>query len=364
MKSNDLEMRGFTTSVIATLGVSTLPGVSWSTLQRLGSPDRVFNLVSGESLAEFTSHINGIGGEFTPENSRIDSWKKFKKYVWHQGMALAEQLCAADVHCLTSASSGYPRQLEDLGPKKPFWLFSKGSQSILKLASVAVVGTRSPSHFGEFLTKYAVACLAELETPVVSGLAIGIDSIAHEWALDTKVPTISVLGSGLLTPYPARNAALADRIVAEGGLLISEYLPRQKPNAGMFVWRNRIQACLATCVVATEWKKSSGTAHTIRFASELSRPTVSINITALPRQPDAGVAHNNFELPQEQVAFRTVVTEAINNFVNGGLHPADNLLHIARLGKIESSEENTAMQISGQGQLFGEGSDVAETRIG
>ncbi len=354
----NLEQQGFTPSVIAALGVATLPGIGWGTLQHLGSPGNVLELFTSESLGEFASTVNGVGGKFAPGSAGIDTWQMLRERVWHQGRVLAEQLFSADVHCLTSKSPDYPQRFRDLGSRAPFWLFVKGSRDLLNAPSVAVVGTRSPTWAGEFLTHYSVALLAELGVPVVSGLAKGIDSVAHEWALKMRIPTISVLGSGLLSPYPARNANLADRIVAAGGLLISEYLPQQQPNAEMFVWRNRLQACIATSVIATEWKKSSGTAHTVRFADELHRPTLSTQISALPRLPDAGLARNHFELPREQDAFRAVVDSALKTLAKSDITAATPTYQRTDEPREENGdlvEENKTSSIprrKGQDQLF------------
>ncbi len=354
----DLEQQGFTPSVIAALGVASLPGIGWVTLQHLCSPGNVLKLFESESLSEFTSSINGVGGKFAPGNAGIDNWQMLRERVWHQGRVLADQLFSANVHCLTSSSPDYPRRFSDLGSREPFWLFLRGSRDLLNTPSVAVVGTRSPTWAGEFLTHYSVALLAELGVPVVSGLAKGIDSVAHEWALKMQIPTISVLSSGLLSPYPARNANLADRIVAAGGLLVSEYLPQQQPNAEMFVWRNRLQACIATCVIATGWKRSSGTAHTLRFADELNRPTLSTHVSALPRLPDAGLARNHFELPREQEAFRAVVDGALKSFAksdNKKAVPVCQRTDEPRDENAEPADENkvsSTPRFKGQDQLF------------
>lgn len=308
---HEAEQQGYTPSVIASLGVASLPGVGWLTLRQLGSPQRVLDLFSRESLPEFTTAINAAGGRFVAANAGIDSWQALREAVWRSGLALASEMVGAGIECMTSASTEFPARFEELGTRRPFWLFLRGRRELLNTHSVAVVGTRSPSWAGEFLTQYAVAAIAEFDAPIVSGLAKGIDSVAHEWALRLNVPTISVLGSGLLSPYPARNSGLADRIVAAGGLLVSEYLPRQQPTAEMFVWRNRLQACISACVVATEWQRSSGTAHTVRFAGELLRPSISAHLANLPRASEAGRAAHHFELPRQHAQFCEIICSAL-----------------------------------------------------
>lgn len=308
---HDAEQQGYTSGVIASLGVAGLPGVGWLTLRQFGSPEAILDLFSCESLSEFTRAVNTAGGKFIPAAAGIDSWQALRETVWKQGLGCVAELVASQVQCITSASPDFPVRLEELGIRRPFWLFLRGRRELLDVPSVAVVGTRSPSWAGEFLTRYAVAAVAEFRAPIVSGLAKGIDSVAHEWALHMNLPTISVLGSGLLSPYPARNAGLADRIVAAGGLLVSEYLPHQQPTAEMFVWRNRLQACIGACVIATEWQRTSGTAHTVKFAADLLRPSISTHLTTLPRAPEAGNGEHHFELPREHVSFCETVSAAL-----------------------------------------------------
>ncbi len=299
---SQLERKGYTEEVIAALGISSLPGIGTNTLRKLGEPSEVIKLFAEDDLDKFHGKLKLSGGKFVALGG-FGSFAQIKTRVWQIGQNMASELAAADVYCITPSSEHYPKRLHDLGEQKPNWLFVKGDMELLHLRSVAVVGTRDPSPVGEFLTKTSVSLLKESATPVVSGLAVGIDSIAHEWSLEVDVPTISILGSGILVPYPARNIDLAQRIVSRGGLLVSEYLPRQPPAAETFVWRNRLQACIGDAVVATEWKKSSGTAHTIRFARTLKRTNISLELTGGLLNPEAGRADEHFRLPAELDGF-------------------------------------------------------------
>lgn len=313
--------QGFTPGVIAALGISALPGVGPMTLRQLGDPNKLMSLFEPEDLEAFAAALNACGAKFAPWSAGINNWQELRKSVWNAGSTSATDLLACGVQCITPSSAHYPKRLNDLGTRRPNWLFLRGDASLLQARSVAVVGTRDPSDVGDFLTRTAVSTCRSLNLPVVSGLAKGIDSIAHHWSLRLRLPTISVLGSGMLLPYPMRNAEMADEIVREGGLLISEYLPRQQPTAEMFVWRNRLQACIAQVVVATEWKRSSGTAHTVRFANELNRPTVSTALDGAMLADDAGRGKHHFLLPAQHTEFAGLLQGAADDSVGDGTAP-------------------------------------------
>jgi len=184
------------------------------------------------------------------------------------------------------------------------WLFVSGNLELLETPSLAIVGTRDPSEAGSFLARYAVSVAEELRAPVVSGLAYGVDFLVHEWCLQVGLPTVSVLGTGVLAPYPARHAPLGDLIVAAGGTLVSEYMPYQGPAAQQFVWRNRLQAALGCATIPVEWRQKSGTAHTVRFSRTLRRPVFGLELGGVPHPADAGNGDQDFRVPSDHCEFR------------------------------------------------------------
>lgn len=275
------------------LGLSQLRGIGFKTLRDLGGVDTIASAFVGGGARDFVQRLTH---ETTDGN--------VEDRVWQLGKEVAAALRHQDIHLVRFDDRRFPIKFSELDEKlRPLWFFYRGNVELLARNSIAVVGTRSPTLSGEFLARYAVSTIRELDRPVVSGLAKGIDEIAHEWALACGVPNISVLANGLLKTYPARNAALADKIVDAGGLLLSEYLPSESPSAEAFVWRNRLQAALSDCVVAPEWKRTSGTAHTIRFAKRLSRPTINLVPTGRQLAGDHGQADILFEVPREHDSF-------------------------------------------------------------
>ena len=143
-----------------------------------------------------------------------------------------------------------------------------------KLA-VAIVGTRHATQYGLKQAERFGYSLARAGITVVSGLARGIDTAAHEGALNGGGRTIAVLGSGLGQIYPAENKGIADAIAADGAV-ISEYAPDAKPRGGMFPQRNRLIAGLSLATLVVEAPDRSGALITARLASEQNREVLAL----------------------------------------------------------------------------------------
>jgi DNA processing protein len=133
----------------------------------------------------------------------------------------------------------------------PLFLFCRGSMEDADMHSIAVVGTRSPSDYGRQVTEHFCARFAAAGVTVVSGLAMGIDTVAHRATLRAGGRTIAVLGSGILNIYPGVNSGLADTI-SEQGCVLSELPLDAKPDATNFPRRNRIISGLSRCLLVTE----------------------------------------------------------------------------------------------------------------
>jgi DNA processing protein len=172
---------------------------------------------------------------------------------------------------LTIDDSDYPQVLREMADP-PAKLYYRGDIKLLQTAMAAVVGTRKPTPYGVRTAKMLVAELARGAT-VVSGLAYGIDALAHETAVENGGKTIAVLGAGVEESgiYPSRHRGLANKIVAHGGLLISEYPPGSEPLKFHFPARNRIIAGLSEKLLVIEAGKVSGTLITAQLALDYNR---------------------------------------------------------------------------------------------
>lgn len=178
-------------------------------------------------------------------------------------------------------SADYPRSLVET-PNAPPLLFVKGELLDTDSWAVAVVGTRRLTSYGRQMTHEIVAALAARGITIVSGLARGIDAVAHKTALDVGGRTIAVLGSGLDEIYPPENRRLADAIAAGRGAVVSEYALGVRPEAKNFPPRNRIISGLSLGVIVVEAGLKSGALITADFAMEQGRELFALpgNVTS------------------------------------------------------------------------------------
>ena len=181
-----------------------------------------------------------------------------------------DRLAAAGLGAICGCSVRFPERLREL-PDPPAVLHVLGDAALLDVVeSVAVVGARRASSYGLEMARSLVRGLAAADVPVVSGMAMGIDSAAHAAALDAGGRTVAVLGCGADRPYPASSRMLHRRIAAEG-CVVSELPPGEPPRRWTFPARNRIIAALGAGTVVVEGNERSGSLITSDFAMELGR---------------------------------------------------------------------------------------------
>lgn len=151
-----------------------------------------------------------------------------------------------------------------------------------RVPTVAVVGTRKPTAYGIEVTAQITGELARRGVVIVSGMALGIDAVAHRAALDAGGITIAVQANGLAKLTPTTNRQLGENIVAHGGAIISEYEPNEPPYAVRFLERNRIVSGLSDAILITEASARSGTLNTAKHALEQGKDVFIVpgNITS------------------------------------------------------------------------------------
>lgn len=182
-----------------------------------------------------------------------------------------------DVHIVLETDPTYPEPLRHI-PHPPYILYVKGVLPPKDAILFAVVGTRKPTTYGREACASLARALAEAGITIVSGMAIGIDAIAHEACLKADAKTVAVLGSGLgrSVIYPYINRKLAERIAETGGAVISEYPLHLKAARWTFPQRNRIIAGLARGTLVVEARQKSGALITAAHAVEYNRDVFAV----------------------------------------------------------------------------------------
>jgi len=188
-----------------------------------------------------------------------------------------EKLQKENVSIVALGDVHYPKLLKEIH-LPPFILYYKGDLNNLNEQALAVVGTRKISNYGKIITQQIVAELANQNLIIVSGLAEGVDSVAHQTAVEHKKTTVAVLGSGLAREniYPSFNRQLADRILENNGIIISEFPLSMLPLRHNFPIRNRIISGLSLGTLVVEAGESSGALITAAFALEQNREVFAI----------------------------------------------------------------------------------------
>lgn len=263
---------------ISFLTLSILNGVGFFTLKKIAKSNISFyNILKSESYIEFHDKLKQYGS-LKSSLGQPGNWEEYRKTIWRQGAALYHELLSQNIKIIFDYDDEFPNSLLTVNDP-PKWLFVQGNADILKSKSIAIVGTRNPSEDGLFITKYICLLIQKFGAVTVSGLATGIDQAVHNHSIQLNIPTIAVLGTGILSNYPAGSDVLRNKILNGGGTIITEYLPNEKYSAKNFVNRNRLQAGLANIVMPVEWKVKSGTAHTFNYAIKFNKHLICFRVT-------------------------------------------------------------------------------------
>lgn len=203
----------------------------------------------------------------------------------------------------------YPTKLNRLHSQpKTIYIECQDWPAIVNLTSLAIVGSRRPSPYGQVVCQQITQEVATRGVVIVSGLALGIDSFAHKATLKAGGKTIAVLPSGFNNIYPSSHRQLATQIVQSGGALISTYHPDEKiAFKSNFIARNRIIAGLSDALLIPEAAENSGSLHTAKFALD-----IGIDVLAIPGQITNPMANGSNNLIKSGAQMVTRISDVLN----------------------------------------------------
>jgi DNA processing protein len=249
---------------LAYLALTQVPGMGPARLQLLLSKCHTA-LGAHSAPFEFLSAVPGIGRACATA---------IKQTPLAAGRRLVDDAGRIGARVLVPGDAEFPGTLR-LIPDPPPVLFAQGDLSLVDRPVLALVGSRDHTAYGQAIARTVAAQAARSGIVVVSGMARGLDAVAHTAALDAGGTTIGVLGNGLGVIYPAANRALYDRVAAVG-LLLSEFPPGERPHAGSFPRRNRLISGLARVTMVVEAAVGSGALITAGTALDQGREVLVV----------------------------------------------------------------------------------------
>lgn len=277
------------------------------------------------------------------------------------------------IKTFTLIGQGLPEELQNI-PSPPKQLYCRGADlsELLKRPRVAIVGSRKPSRYGRQVTEELAGKLAERGVVIVSGLALGIDGLAHQAALEAGGQAIAVLPGPVDKVYPVTNQPLAERILRQGGALVSEYAEDLFDFKRNFIARNRLVAGLAQAVLITEAAEKSGSWYTGDFALQQNRELLAVpgNITSPAsagtnswlKQGAAPVTSYTDVLdaldlrdhrPAREVRGRNSQEQAVLDLLLRGVHDGEKLLEQSALPISQFNQVLTMLELGGQIRALG-----------
>ncbi|MCR5114100.1 MAG: DNA-processing protein DprA [Bacteroidales bacterium] len=251
-----------TNELLARLALQFQPNIGGTTIKKL-----LQHYGSARAIFAEKSKVSPLGKRVPLPRLTVESQRLAEeelRWMERQGIRL----------CFWT-DADFPKRLLSCSDS-PYMFYYQGNNIFNEPRAVAVVGTRNVSPYGKDATRKIIGEMARHDVCVVSGLARGIDTVAHEQALDSGLKTVAVMGCGLSTIYPDSNIRLARRIVENGGALVSEFPFKTKPDRQNFPQRNRIIAGMTDATLVMETAQKGGSIITAYIAHSYNRDVFAV----------------------------------------------------------------------------------------
>ncbi|MFN0093398.1 MAG: DNA-processing protein DprA [Dehalococcoidia bacterium] len=300
----------------------------WLALRRAGLGSQNFSLLLsrfGTVATAWEAPIDEVGRAGLDAQFLRGFTKARATYEPERELALLRE---AGAKALTWLDAAYPASLREI-PQSPPVIFVRGTAGPDFPRAVAVVGTRRVTPYGRQATETFCHALVDAGVAIISGLAHGVDAIAHRVAVERGGPTVAVLAGGIDKVYPKENVGLADRI-REVGALVSEYPPGIPARPDYFPRRNRILSGLAQATLVIEAGAGSGALHTANWAFEQGRDVFAVPGSVFSKQSE-GTNQLIRESTAKLVATPTQLCEELNLLHSGQQLPLESPAPIAPL---------------------------------
>ncbi len=226
----------------------------------------------GDAASIFKASVKQLGAVENIGEIKARSIKKFTDFeAAEKEIQFIEKF---GIEPLFMTSGNYPKRLLNCYDAPPL-LYYRGNANLNNSRIISIIGTRNNTDYGKAITEKLIVALKEFAPLIVSGLAFGIDAIAHKAALQNEIATVGVLGHGLQTIYPAQHKTMAKEILLNGGLL-TEFISATKPDKHNFPRRNRIVAGIADATIVVETAVRGGSMITAELANSYNRDVFAL----------------------------------------------------------------------------------------
>jgi DNA processing protein len=313
------------------LGFSIVRGIGPARFKLL--IDYFGSAISAWSAPEAKLREIGLGAKLTAELGKFRAGFSAETTIakfHHEG-----------IQVITRIEPQFPRELLEI-PDPPIVLYIKGRLPVDWNRAIAVVGTRAPTPYGTQMTITLSRQLAQSGCLIVSGLAKGVDGLAHTAAVELEKPTVAVLGCGVDIIYPPQHKDLYETIIKTGGAIVSEVPPAHTVLRGLFPARNRIISGLSKGIVVTEGAEDSGSLITASYAAEQGK-----DVFAVPGPATSHFSKGPLKLLKQGAKMVTEASDILDEYGWGVVRKENKKLDLTNFSK----QEQQVLAILSQGQL-------------
>ena len=315
------------------LVISKIPFVGKASLNTIAS-----------QITDWDLPLQDLASKYFGSIPRVTSTEILKEYIsWADKMvSIAEE---ADDFIISQQDEAYSKLLFNT-KDAPAFLYCRGNIELLNKPCIAIIGTREPSDDGKIICERVTKWFTEQDWVVVSGLALGVDTIAHSSCIKNSGKTIVVYGNNLNKIYPAENVDLVNEVLSTDGLLISEYPYDNKPHRSQFVERDRIQAGLSAGVVLVQSDLTGGSMHASKSILKYDRYLIVLNqsktdINKKIRKIEANIflLNESFDQIKNNLEIQTIEEHQIIRLMRKSEYEEVNELLIARYEKLKHQDK-------------------------
>ncbi len=273
---------------------------------------------------QLISYIGNIGDIFNVNRKELNKIPGLREHTLHsilnketfrEAEKILNESSKMGISILHFTDADYPDSLKNI-LDSPNILYCKGNINLNAMYSISIVGTRNATAYGESIINQIINSLVHLKPTIYSGLAYGIDILAHKSALKSNVPTVAALAGGLDKIYPGIHSKVVNSMLQNGGGIISEHPPGTKPEAHQFPARNRIIAGISNATIVVEAAKKGGALITAEIADSYNKP-----VFAVPGNIGNTYSEGCNNLIQSQKALIYTTIEDVLTHLNWDLDP-------------------------------------------